>query len=144
VAFRKILIAIDSDAVAARAAEVGGELAHELRAQLALVHVTDNPGPRAEMGAAAQDDERALRRHEGKRLLSDFHRRLSPTTAALEFIEAGNPAEEIVKTAKNWPADLIVIGSHGRTGMRRALLGSVAEAVMRGAPCPVLVVRAQA
>jgi len=45
--------------------------------------------------------------------------------------------------AKDWPADLIVIGSHGRSGMRRALLGSVAEGVMRNATCPVLVVRAQ-
>lgn len=47
-----------------------------------------------------------------------------------------------VNAAKEWPADLIVIGSHGRGGVKRALLGSVAEGVMRHAPCPVLVVRA--
>ena len=141
--FRRILIAIDSEAVATHAAEIGGELANELRAQLALVHVMD-PEPRGADVGAARDKERAMRTQEGKRLVGDFRRRLSPTTAALEFVEAGSPAEEIVKAAKNWPADLIVIGSHGRSGMRRAFLGSVAEAVMRQAPCPVLVVRAQA
>jgi nucleotide-binding universal stress UspA family protein len=58
-------------------------------------------------------------------------------------VQTGTPATAITKAAKDWPADLIVIGSHGRSGMRRALLGSVAEGVMRNAPCPVLVVRAQ-
>jgi nucleotide-binding universal stress UspA family protein len=48
-----------------------------------------------------------------------------------------------VRAAKAWPADLIVIGSHGRAGIVRTLLGSVAEGVMRHASCPVLVVRAQ-
>jgi nucleotide-binding universal stress UspA family protein len=49
-----------------------------------------------------------------------------------------------VNAAKEWPADVIVIGSHGRAGVTRVLLGSVAEAVMRHAPCPVLVVRPEA
>jgi universal stress protein A len=56
----------------------------------------------------------------------------------------GKPAAEIVNAAKEWPADVIVIGSHGRAGVTRVLLGSVAEAVMRHAPCPVLVVRPEA
>jgi len=49
-----------------------------------------------------------------------------------------------VKTAHEWPADLIVTGSHGRHGLGRVLLGSVAEAAIRHAPCSVLVVRAPA
>jgi universal stress protein A len=141
--FRRILIAIDREAVAAHAAEVGGELADELRAQMALVHVMDHGPGGAETGTSP-DQQAALRKQEGKRLVGDFRRRLSPTTAVLEFVETGSPAEEIVKAAMNWPADLIVIGSHGRTGARRAFLGSVAEAVMRQAPCPVLVVRGKA
>jgi nucleotide-binding universal stress UspA family protein len=135
--FRRILIAIDREAVAAHAAEVGGELADELRA------VMDHGPGGAETGTSP-DQQAALRKQEGKRLVGDFRRRLSPTTAVLEFVETGSPAEEIVKAAMNWPADLIVIGSHGRTGARRAFLGSVAEAVMRQAPCPVLVVRGKA
>jgi nucleotide-binding universal stress UspA family protein len=53
----------------------------------------------------------------------------------------GDASSEIVEEAKAWPADLIVIGSHGYTGFKRLLLGSVAEAVVRHAPCSVEVVR---
>jgi nucleotide-binding universal stress UspA family protein len=48
---------------------------------------------------------------------------------------------EIINRAKNWPADLIVIGTHGRTGMKHMLIGSVAEKVVRLATCPVCTVR---
>lgn len=48
---------------------------------------------------------------------------------------------EIVNRANAWPADLIVIGTHGRTGMKHLLIGSVAERVVRTAPCPVLTIR---
>jgi len=53
----------------------------------------------------------------------------------------GEPREEIVALARDRPCDLIVMGTHGRTGMGRLLMGSVAEAVVRAAPCPVLTVR---
>jgi nucleotide-binding universal stress UspA family protein len=60
----------------------------------------------------------------------------------LEYrLAKGDPASSIIRVAKEQPCDLIVVGTHGRTGLRRALLGSVAEQVMRGAPCPVLVVK---
>ena len=142
--FRRILIAIDSDAVSTHACDVGSELADELRAYLALVHVVNDPGGSGAETEASQGERRAQRKEAGRRLVGDFRKRLSPKTAALEFVEAGNPAEEIAKAARNWPADLIVIGSHSRTDIQHALVGSVAEAVMRLAPCPVLVVRALA
>ena len=52
-----------------------------------------------------------------------------------------NTADQIVNFVKDENADLIVMGTHGRTGVKRLLLGSVAEAIMRRAPCPVLVMR---
>jgi nucleotide-binding universal stress UspA family protein len=64
-----------------------------------------------------------------------FHGAWEVTTAA------GQPAEAIVRTAEERGADLIVMGTHGRTGLSHALLGSVAEKVVRLAPCPVLTVR---
>ena len=54
----------------------------------------------------------------------------------------GDPAASIVKVAEDTPCDLIVLGTHGRTGLRRLLMGSVAEHVLRKAPCSVLVVKA--
>jgi nucleotide-binding universal stress UspA family protein len=53
----------------------------------------------------------------------------------------GYPADEIIKAAKDEGVDLIVVGNLGRTGIERMLIGSVSEAVVRHAPCPVLVVR---
>ena len=53
----------------------------------------------------------------------------------------GNPAKKIVHLAKEEKADLIVMGTHGRTGVTRALMGSIAEAVVRRAPCPVLIMK---
>lgn len=56
-------------------------------------------------------------------------------------VRLGKPAEEIVKLAADWPADLLVLSTHGRTGLAHLLLGSVAEKVIRHATCPVLVLR---
>ncbi len=55
-------------------------------------------------------------------------------------VRTGTPAREAVAEAAEWPAQLVVVGTHGRTGAARALLGSVAEAVVRDAPCSVLVI----
>jgi universal stress protein A len=60
---------------------------------------------------------------------------------AVTQVCVGNPARAIVQTARDLPADLIVIATHGRTGLKHVLLGSVAEHVVQRAPCPVLIVR---
>ena len=57
------------------------------------------------------------------------------------LVEAGDPKSKIIEQAAEWPADLIVLGSHGWKGLNRFLLGSVSEAVFRHAPCSVQVVR---
>lgn len=56
-------------------------------------------------------------------------------------VEAGDPAKEILRLAREMPCDLIVIGTHGRTGLSRMLMGSVAEQVVRKAACPVVMVK---
>jgi len=142
--FRKILIAVDESAFAARAADVGFELARSLGAEVALIHAVDPAVVAyAPEGGIPAGELANLAQQDGKRLLAAFAQRASLQPAPLEFIHVGKTATEIVKAAKDWPADLIVIGSHGRGGINRLLLGSVAEAVMRQAECPVLVVRAQ-
>jgi nucleotide-binding universal stress UspA family protein len=141
--FRRILIAVDGSPIAAHAADVGIELARSLGGEVALIHVVDpaqNWAPESGVPAA---ELVKLAEQDGKRLLADLRLRATLPAPPLEFVQVGKPASEIVKAAKDWPADIIVIGSHGRGGISRLLLGSVAERVMRHASCPVLVVRAQ-
>jgi nucleotide-binding universal stress UspA family protein len=139
VGFQRVLIAVDDTLVSTRAARVGIELAISLRAEVGFVFVRDTDAEHA--SDVPSDDLMGEAKQEGKELLSEFQQHLPWNLLAAEFIRVGKPGDEIVKAAKEWPADIIVIGSHGRSGITRALVGSVAEAVMRHAPCPVLVIR---
>ncbi len=141
--FQKILIAVDDDPIANQAAHTGVELARSLHAQVALIHVIDPPlGVGADAGMVGEDIIRQARQ-EGARVMADFRARLILEPGALQFVPEGPPGSEIVEAARQWQADLIVIGSHGRRGIRRALIGSVAEAVVRQGPCSVLVVHSK-
>jgi nucleotide-binding universal stress UspA family protein len=142
--FRKILIAVDESAFAARAADVGFDLARSLGAEAAIIHVVDpSVVAYAPEGGIPASELVNLAQQDGKRLLANFSQRAALQPPPFEFIRVGKSGTEIVKAAKEWPADLIVIASHGRGGVERLLLGSVAEAVMRHASCPVLVVRVE-
>jgi nucleotide-binding universal stress UspA family protein len=140
--FRRILIAVDNSPIAAHAADVGLELARSLGGEVAFIHAVDPALGYAPEGGISAAELMALAEQDSKRLLAEFQQRASFQPLPLEFLPVGKPGTEIVKAAKDWPADVIVIGSHGRGGLTRLLVGSVAEAVMRHAPCPVLVVRA--
>ena len=137
--FRRILIAVDGEAVSSHAAEVGLQLACCVSGEVALVHVVELALAHAP-GIAAEDLV-AEAKKDGKRILTAVQDSISPLFSAREFIRVGKPAHEILAVAREWPADVIVVGSHGRHGISRVLLGSVAEAVMRHADCPVLVIR---
>jgi universal stress protein A len=138
---RRILIAVDDSPIAAHAADVGFDLARSVGGEVALIFVIDpsqnyepeSGVPAAELIAFAEKD--------GRRLLHAIGARAGMHSPPLEFVPVGSPGAEIAKSAREWPADIVVVGSHGRGGVSRLLVGSVAEAVMRRAPCPVLVVR---
>ncbi len=140
--FRKIMIAVDESAFAARAADVGFDLARSLGAEVALIYVVDpSIDAYAPDGGIPANELVALAQQDGKRLLSAFSQRAALQPPPFEFVQVGKTATEIVKAAGEWPSDLIIVGSHGRSGVERLLLGSVAESVTRHASCPVLVVR---
>lgn len=139
--FKRILVAVDESPIAAHAAEVGRELGRSVKAEVAFVHVI-TPPPNPPMETLVTSDRLVAEASlEARKLLSTFGQRTTGQRASLEFLKLGKPAAEILATAKEWSADLIVIGSHGRGGVQRVMLGSVAESVMRQARCPVLVVR---
>ena len=142
-AFERILVAVESSPVAAHAVDVGVDLARSLKAEIALIHVTEPLAAYGSDAGVSSSEFMALAKQEGQKLLAGTRERLSLPASTLDFLQPGDPAIEIVNAAKEWPADVIVLGSHGRGGVSRALLGSVAEAVIRHAPCPVLVVHAK-
>jgi nucleotide-binding universal stress UspA family protein len=141
--FKKILCAVDREPVAEHAAEVGVDLARMLGAEVALIHVIDTAVGIGTEAWTSTTELLGVAELQGKKLVADYRQQLSLDESALAFVALGSPADEIVRAAREWPTDLIIIGSHGRGFLQRALLGSVAEAVTRHAPCPVLVVRAK-
>jgi len=134
--FQRILIAIDGGEPAARAAAVGCSLAQALGAEVCLFHAIEPPP----LGEAEDPPDAPA----GERFFAPLLAQLPHTVQIFEFTHVGEPTKSIPWAAWEWSADLVVIGSHGRDGVMRAFLGSVAEAVVRHAQCPVLVVRAKA
>ena len=139
--FQRILIALDRSAIAAHATEVGVDLAKALGAQIALVHVVDTKLASPPEGGLPPSVLLGELRQEGRRFLKAASLRIGDPPPR-EYLAEGNPRKEIIKTAEEWKADLIVMGTHGRSGISRVLLGSTAEGVVRQAQIPVLTVRA--
>jgi nucleotide-binding universal stress UspA family protein len=142
--YRRILHATDLSRASAPAFARAVDLARRARAMLLVVHVLTPPSPfiAPEVSALTFEelDRRARRAAERQLARLGARARRAGVRARVRLV-AGMPAEEIVRQARRARADLIVIGTHARTGLARAFLGSVAQRVLRLAPCPVLSVR---
>ena len=137
----RILIAVDGGAPAARAASSGCDLAEALGASVTLFHAVELT-PYAAGQDRSPDESSRLAQAEGQKIFAPMLAQLPQAVQISELTAIGGAAKAILGAAWEWSADLLVIGSHGRDGVMRAVLGSVAEAVIRHAACPVLVVRA--
>jgi len=124
----RVLFPTDFSVSAEEAGRVAVEMAQQCGATLHVVHVVP---PVTDPANAAERLRRAAQA-------------LAPGQAVETALLSGRPAREIVAYARDKRVDLIVLGSHGRTGVSRAILGSVAEGVVRLAPCLVLTVPAGA
>jgi nucleotide-binding universal stress UspA family protein len=137
---KKILFATDFSTTANEALEFAATLAKESGAKLLIVHVAELP-----MAYGTGEMYYGLPEPD----TTELHRMLKevvPTHPAVVHehrMLSGNPASEIVELAKAEDVDLIVLSTHGRTGLTRALMGSVAEVVVRRATCPVLTLKAK-
>lgn len=137
-----VLVAIDNSGFAENVLQAVGQLQLEAQTKLILVHVVGSGKSDFELMVdrpSAQGDEIPYR--EVEKLLQSYQQKL-PVASELEIV-SGEPAEEIVRLANIYKADLIAIGCRGLTGLKRILEGSVSAEVVAEAPCSVLVVRAK-
>lgn len=144
---KKILIAVEDSQYSKRATDYGVSLAKLLNAEIALLHVSELPvatpyvadpllnEPPIMMPEMVQAQEDA-----SNRLLSDIVNVIDDSIPVFTFHKTGNPRDEILLTAEEWNADLLILGTHGRTGFDHFISGSVAERVVRKSKCPVLII----
>ena len=146
----KILVATDGSPEATRAAHTAAQIAHETGSELHIVYVRPRSvplhpghfvGPEVEEHWLHREQE--LLEREAQLFLDTQVEEIEAagSSVAQTHLGIGKPDEEIVALAEDLEAGLIVIGNRGRGGIRRALMGSVSNSVVRHAHCPVLVVR---
>lgn len=148
--FDKVLVTTDGSPFADEAVELAIQLAEKCGAELRAVTVTENPPfhgmPEstalydAELYRSLSAELEKLGREALERVTARAEAAGRPCTTALRH---GAAAEQVVAEATEWGADVVVIATHGRSGLRRLLLGSVANQIVNHAPCPVLLHRAR-
>ncbi|MFT3884199.1 MAG: universal stress protein [Flavobacteriales bacterium] len=141
--FHRILIAVDSSEFAMQAAKRGLELAHALHAKAALVFVVDAAKATGNIDAGISPENALIVLKKEAADTLDQLAAMYNGNDLLKFMPEGHPVEEIQLTAHTWDADLIVMGTHARTGLAHLFAGSVAESVMHHASIPVLIVPAK-
>ena len=139
---KTILCPIDFSESSENTLRYACSIAAKSKARLLIVHVFDaSPMLLVESTSNGVTPEPVDKREREDR---ERLNRIVPTSANLVFERrflTGNAENEILALAKREKADLIVMGSHGRTGLYRMLMGSIAEGVLRGADCPVLILK---
>lgn len=141
--YKKILVAVDSSSYSLAAAKKGIALANQLSAKLALLFVIDKARTIHSADTGIFSDEAiVILKKEAEQTLDQLAT-IYHANDAVKFMPEGSPKEDIIGIAENWGADLIVMGTHGRTGLMHFLMGSVAEHVLRHSNIPVMIVPAK-
>ncbi len=144
--FKRILIAIDDSTFSEKATRIGFNLAKTLNSKVALLNVMDPPStsytgdPLLGQQPLIIPEIAQLQEEASRAVLERFGKLWEGEQELTTFSQIGNPRIEILSTAEEWNADLIILGTHGRTGFDHFISGSVAEGVARRSLCPVLIV----
>jgi len=140
--FKNILCPVDFSPCSRNALTAATDLAMASEGALTIVHVWQPPFYGAPEAMIAGDVIQAMA-DDAERALADWE--ASVKAAGIKTVKStmvtGAPWNEIIRLVEVTHADLVVMGTHGRTGLTHALIGSVAEKVVRHAPCAVLVIR---
>ncbi|MHB1872191.1 MAG: universal stress protein [Steroidobacteraceae bacterium] len=146
--YKRILVPVDGSPTAAQGLSEAIKLARDQSAAILVMHVVDEWRVAAgDIAAVNLDAGAKALREAGAELLKEAEAQARAAGVSVETVlleELGTPVGEcIVQRARQWSADLIVCGTHGRRGISRLLLGSSAEYLVRHTPVPILLVRAQ-
>lgn len=147
-AFKRILAPIDYSPNSRTSLDYASQLALELGASIDIVHVWDRPSYIADSLLVGQGEERRplgdLIRETAEQEMRDFLKIMALPNSLVrrEFLLSGEPARTLVQHLETEPYELVVVGTHGRSGFAHLLLGSVAERLVRYSPVPVLTVPA--
>jgi nucleotide-binding universal stress UspA family protein len=143
--YRKILVAVDGSPASEKGLREALRLAGGEGSSLCILHVVDNLPAFAGVAPADWMDLLPALRENGRQILAQARATAEKAgvaaSAVLRETAGGAAADVIVAEAKKLEAELIVLGTHGRRGMRRLVLGSDSEQVVRTSPVPVLLVR---
>jgi len=159
--FKRILCPVDLSRLSLDGLRLAVKVAEASKAALYVLHAIDNPFDELYMSSIGQADPALLGLYQSqpiKRakivaaaeehsavLLKQFaHDSVTSLTKVRYVVKSGDPLEAILDAAAERRVDLIVLATHGRTGIKRLLIGNVAEKVVRHAPCPVLIVKSRA
>ncbi|QEM07649.1 universal stress protein [Mucilaginibacter rubeus] len=137
--FKKILIATDDGPTSEIVALKGFQLGKKLNAEIALVSVVDTTVLVSETGATSRELAEIIKSNhvDNQQILIE---KVFGDFKIWSFVEQGNPYEAILRVAKEWEADLVVLGTHGRTALSSLLVGSVSEKVIRHSTIPIFIV----
>lgn len=138
-----VLLPTDFSPHSEAALELATILARDTNAKLILLHVDPPVLPGGGTGAALAYEMLPPSTDELKQTLAEV-KPSDPRVPCERQVISGTPAKAIEKFARDHDISMIVMGTHGRCGLTRVLMGSVAEAVVRRAPCPVVTVRSEA
>jgi universal stress protein A len=138
---KRILVPVDFSDCSKKALAYALPFAKQFDAEIVLTHVVQPFVPVPEMSSVDITAAMAQMRESGKSELERLRVSITDDVKITTVLRVGHPAHEIVKTAAEADADLILLSTHGRTGLGRVFFGSVAEHVTRYARCPVLAVR---
>ena len=142
---RSVLVPVDFSENAEAAAQYAADLAQKFGAKLHLLHVVEPTSFVNDLGNVLftlSDKQLEATAMTGLEALAT--RFIDPSVQVSWAVKRGKGYQEIVKAAKQLKSDMIVISTHGYTGLKHTIMGSTAERVVRHAPCPVLVLRAEA
>jgi universal stress protein A len=135
---KQILVPVDFSECTEKALLYAVPFARQFNATLTLLHVVEPPYlPASEMGVVVEVESKDDARKE----LETLRGRLAGKVPCQTMVRKGSAQIEIIDAAKELGCDLIILGSHGRTGVERLLMGSTVEKVVRRAGCPILIVR---